>query len=82
MGGPHMARMARRLAGDVTIYTDGNEELAEQLRKTLENDQNISIDNRQIRRLTKGAKAAEVDITFADGETVTEGFIVSTHFGI
>lgn len=73
----HMGRMAKRLAAKVTIYTDGNEELAEQLRAIVANDPAMRIDNRNIQRLSKGANGAEVDVTLAGGEVVTEGFIVS-----
>lgn len=74
----HMGRMSKRLADKVTIYTDGNEELAEQLRGIVANDPAMQIDNRSIQRLSKGARAAEVDITLAGGEVVTQGFIVSS----
>lgn len=74
-GSMHMGRMARRLAEKVTIYTDGNEELAEQLRTTVADDPVMRIDNRSIQRLSKGSQAAEVDITLAGGDVVTEGFI-------
>lgn len=72
-----MGRMAKRLADKVTIYTDGNEELAEQLRVIVANDPAMQIDNRTIQRLSKGPHNAEVDITLASGEVITEGFIVS-----
>ena len=72
-----MGRMAKRLADKVTIYTDGNEELAEQLRSIVADDSAMQIDNRSIQRLSKGAHAAEVDMTFAGGAVATEGFIVS-----
>lgn len=73
----HMGRMAKRLADRITIYTDGNEELAEQLLVTVANDPAMRIDNRSIQRLAKGPHGSEVDITLASGEVVTEGFIVS-----
>lgn len=76
-GSMHMGRMAKRLADKVTIYTDGNEELAEQLRGIVANDPAMRIDNRSIQRLSKGVQGSEVDVTLAGGEVVTEGFIVS-----
>lgn len=73
----HMGRMAKRLADRVTIYTDGNEELAEQLRVIVANDPAIQVENQNIQRLAKGPHGAEVEITLAGDEVVTEGFIVS-----
>ncbi len=75
----HMARMAKRLADQVTIYTDGNEELAEQLRGTVADDPAMQIENRSIQRLAKGPQAAEVEVTLVGGDVVTEGFIVSLY---
>jgi hypothetical protein len=77
-GSMHMGRMAKRLADKVTIYTDGNGELAEQLRATVANDPAMRIDNRGIQRLSKGHRGAELNITLAGGEVVTEGFAVSS----
>jgi len=77
-GSMHMGCMAKRLADRITIYTDGNEELAKQLLVLVVNDPAMRIDNRRIQRLSKGPHGSEVDITLASGEVVTEGFIVSS----
>jgi hypothetical protein len=71
-----VARMAKRLAEDVTIYTNGNESVAEEYRKVLARS-SIKIDTMPIERLEKGKEKGEVIIHFKDVERqVTEGFIV------
>jgi hypothetical protein len=70
----HMARMAKRLAEKVTIYSDGDQELGDQI-KIAAGDE-ISVDNRRITRLQKGPVKSEVVMHFADGEHKTEGFLV------
>ena len=71
-----VARMAKRLAGDVTIYTDNNESLSKQFRESLGKSL-IKVDNRPIARLEKSKVGAEVIIHFADDSVQTEGFLVS-----
>jgi hypothetical protein len=66
--------MAKRLAGKVTIYSDGDAELGGQI-KVAAGD-SIEVDNRRITRLHKGSSKSEVVLTFEDGEQYTEGFLV------
>jgi len=73
----HVARMARRLAADVTIYTETSGELYEQLTKAV-GKSGIKVDAREIARLTKGGENSEVIMEFKDGSRKTEGFLVST----
>src|SRR4051812_16854249 len=73
----HMARMAKRLAPNVTVYTDGAEELAEQITLALKGSvSGIKVDKRHITQLKKGPEKAEVIMKFKDGSEVTEGFLV------
>ena len=78
----HLSRMARRLTEKVTLYTDGNAELATELKKLLEQDKDavagrILVSEGKIAKLERGTgRESEVKITFEDGQTVTEGFLV------
>ena len=74
-GSLHLARMAKRLAAKVTIYSDGDQELGDQIK--IAAGEEIEIDNRRITRLHKGPCKSEVVLTFEGGEQITEGFLVS-----
>lgn len=74
--------MARRLTEQVTLYTNGNTELADGLTKLLEQDKDgingrIHVVSRKIASLERGqGRPSEVVLVFADGgESVTEGFL-------
>ena len=69
--------MARRLASKVIIYTNGAKDLSEQLVSSLGTDVGIKVDERPIARLEKGPTEPEVIVHFADGESITEGFLVN-----
>ncbi len=71
----HLARMAKRLTPNVTIYTDGAEELSEQIRLAL-GESDIKVDNRRIVRLEKGPQKSEVIVHLEDGTSKREGFLV------
>lgn len=69
--------MAKRLTGQVTVYTNGAQALTEEISTALkESVSGIRIDGRKIAKLVKGTKAVEVDVIFDDGGIVTEGFLV------
>ena len=72
----HMARMAKRLTPNVTIYTDGAEQLAQQTALAAVED-DVKVDNRPIALLKKGAEESSVVVHFDDGQQITEGFLVS-----
>ena len=74
-GALHLARMAKRLTPNVTIYTDGADELAQ---KTAEAaiDDDIKVESKTISRLEKGEQSSVI-MHFKDGQTFTEGFLVS-----
>ncbi|ROV93149.1 hypothetical protein VMCG_08739 [Cytospora schulzeri] len=72
----HLARMAKRLASQVTIFTDGADDLAQQIVLAL-GDQSIAVDKRRISKLAKGTQGpSEVIVHFQDGESLAQGFIV------
>ena len=72
----HMARMAKRLTPNVTIYTDGVEDLAQQTAQLAVND-DMKVESRRIRRLKKGAEGSSVIMHFENGDVITQGFLVS-----
>ena len=76
----HLARMAKRLAKIVTVYTNGDDKLAEGITKEAINDDNISVQSLPIQRLEKGAEGSSVVVYLPGGKTVTEGFLVSFPF--
>lgn len=73
----HFARMAKRFATTVTLYTDGAEELAQTLKESARGT-GIKVDMRKISKLAKGPGESDVQVIFEDGTQVTEGFLVST----
>lgn len=79
-GALHMARMAKRLTSNVTLYTNGADDLAEKTREAAKDD-DIKVESRIIKRLEKTAEGTEVVMHFEDGETIREGFLVSFLLG-
>jgi thioredoxin reductase len=72
----HVGNMAKQLAEKVTIYTHGDEAFAREIVPLLKDDR-FSVDMRVIASLEMGGKGSEIVMTFASGEKVTEGFLVS-----
>ncbi|KAJ5206573.1 Pyridine nucleotide-disulfide oxidoreductase class-II [Penicillium cf. griseofulvum] len=71
----HVARMARRFATTVTIYTHGAEELTQELEKATR-DTGFKVDSRAIKKLVMGPGASDVEVGFEDGTQKMEGFLV------
>ncbi|KAL0936715.1 thioredoxin reductase [Colletotrichum truncatum] len=67
----HVSYMARPLAKQVTIYTNGNEEFASEL--SASSDAPWKVDSRKIIKMRMG-EGTKVIVTFEGGEEVTEGF--------
>ncbi|KAI0888802.1 FAD/NAD(P)-binding domain-containing protein [Annulohypoxylon maeteangense] len=75
---PVIARMAARLAGHVTVYTDGNETLGSRIREQLKSNQKFHVENRRLVRLAKDPDVggnAGVLVTLEDGNVNKEGFL-------
>jgi thioredoxin reductase len=72
----HISRMAKRLAKNVVIYTNGREQLVDELKAKIHSSK-ITVDNRAIDRFTLVGEGPSVEITFSDGTKKTEGFIAS-----
>ncbi|TPX07907.1 uncharacterized protein E0L32_010362 [Thyridium curvatum] len=77
----HLSRQARRLTDKVTLYTNGNADLAATLKESLKQDKDaisgrIHVVDHKIARFERGSNhKSEVLIVFVNGETVQEGFI-------
>ncbi|KAF2179256.1 FAD/NAD(P)-binding domain-containing protein [Zopfia rhizophila CBS 207.26] len=72
----HIARQALRISKEVTIYTNGNEQLAKDLRSALEKSPApMKVDSRAIAKLVKALNRSEVTLHFEDGTEHTEGFL-------
>ncbi|KAI0128145.1 thioredoxin reductase glit [Hypoxylon sp. NC0597] len=75
---PVIARMAARLAGRVTVYTDGNEELGTRIREELKSPGKFHIEDRRVVSLSKDPHVegdAGVIVTLEDGSTNSEMFL-------
>ncbi|XXG99439.1 hypothetical protein Hte_005778 [Hypoxylon texense] len=75
---PTVSRMAGRLAGSVTVYTDGNEELGSRIRAQLKSKTKFRVETRRVVRLTKDPDVegeAGVLVTLEDGTVNKEGFL-------
>lgn len=71
----HFAHQALRLAAQATLYTNGDEALAQQLSDALEATlATMTIDAGKIKRLVKGPERAQVVLQFEDGTSRTEAF--------
>jgi thioredoxin reductase len=78
----HIARYANRLADKVTIYTNGNDKVTEEVKKALaackpesKTRKNISIEQRKIVKFVKLENGADVEVVLEDGDKRTEGFL-------
>lgn len=77
---PTIARMAARLAGQVTVYTDGDTALGERIRGSLKSTQKFHVENRRVVKLAKDPEVegeAGLLVTVEDGTVNKEGFLVS-----
>lgn len=75
----HLAHTARRFTPNVTIYTDGAEELGEKVKLALK-DNKFKVDTRRVVRLEKASEKAEVILHLGDGTEIREGFLVCVIF--
>ncbi|KAM0427586.1 hypothetical protein ACHAPT_007547 [Fusarium lateritium] len=72
----HVTPMAKRLAKSVTVYSNGNESLIEGVRTKLHSSK-INYDNRVIKSFQLVDDGPAVRITFEDGSSKVEGFVVN-----
>lgn len=72
----HFARQALRIAKQVTLYTNGNEELAKQLNDALAAaPAPMTIESKKITQLVKAPERSQITLKFNDGSVKTEAFL-------
>ncbi|KAH7408075.1 hypothetical protein DE146DRAFT_675213 [Phaeosphaeria sp. MPI-PUGE-AT-0046c] len=72
----HFARQALRMVDQVTLYTNGNEQLASDLKAALESaPAPMIVNSKKIARLTKSPERARITLEFANGTSITEAFL-------
>ncbi|KAI1170916.1 FAD/NAD(P)-binding domain-containing protein [Nemania sp. FL0916] len=72
----HFARQALRMADQVTLYTNGNEKLAEDLTTALEAaPAPMTVNAKKITKLVKAPERSRITLEFEDGTTTTEAFL-------
>ncbi|XXH04314.1 hypothetical protein Hte_010728 [Hypoxylon texense] len=77
----HIAHMASTLAQVVTIYTNGDEDLAAELRKTLASLDQYRVEHGAIAKLSFDTMLKEtVKISFKDGSEKGEAFLVHSPY--
>ncbi|KAH7229745.1 hypothetical protein BKA60DRAFT_603716 [Fusarium oxysporum] len=72
----HVTPMAKRLSRSVTIYTNGDPSLPSTI-KTKVHSSKVHFDTRKITSFALVNSGPSVKITFEDGSSKTEGFVVS-----
>lgn len=72
----HFARQALRISKQVTLYTNGNEELAKQLEEALAKaPAPMTVEPKKIKKLVKGPERSQIVLHFEDGTSKTEAFL-------
>jgi gliotoxin/aspirochlorine biosynthesis thioredoxin reductase len=71
----HVAFMAKPLGKKITIYTHGNQALADEIAASASSF-GFVVESSKITGVRMSGKAHEVIITLADGTEITEGFVV------
>lgn len=72
----HFARQALRIAKQVTLYTNGNEELAKQLTDALAAaPAPMTVNSKKIAKLVKAPERSRITLHFDDGSDQTEAFL-------
>lgn len=72
----HFARQTLRIAKQATLYTNGNEELAKQLKDALAAaPAPMTIESKKITQLVKAPERSQITLKFSDGSEKTEAFL-------
>lgn len=71
-----VAKMAKRLSKHVTVYTNGNADLAS-LTKAQLHSTKIDFDNRMVAEISLVEDGPEVELIFSDGSRKREGFLAN-----
>lgn len=72
----HFARQALRMVDKVTLYTNGNEQLEDDLKAALEAaPAPMTVNSKKIAKLIKAPERARITLEFDDGTSITEAFL-------
>ncbi|KAF2654216.1 FAD/NAD(P)-binding domain-containing protein [Lophiostoma macrostomum CBS 122681] len=72
----HFARQGLTISKHVTLYTNGNEQLASELKTALAAaPAPMTVDSRKITKIAKGPLRAQVGLHFSDGSEKNEAFL-------
>jgi thioredoxin reductase len=72
----HFARQALRMTEQVTLYTNGNENLAKDLKAALDAaPAPMTVNSKKIAKLVKNSERSRVTLNFDDGTSITEAFL-------
>ena len=72
----HFARQALRMSEKVTLYTNGNEKLGNELEDALAAaPAPMKVNTRKISKLVKAPERAQITLHFGDGSSQTEAFL-------
>ncbi|KAJ4357167.1 uncharacterized protein N0V89_001742 [Didymosphaeria variabile] len=72
----HFARQALRMVDNVTLYTNGNEQLAGELKAALDAaPAPMTVNSKKITKLVKAPERARITLHFDDGTSITEAFL-------
>lgn len=81
----NMSYMTRRFTEKLTLYTNGNDKLAEDLKTALAKDKDgragrVTVNNQVIARLARGSGSrTAMTVTLSDGKEINEAFLVRIH---
>ena len=72
----HFARQALRMVDQVTLYTNGNSQLADELQAALDAaPAPMTVNAKKITKLVKAPGRARITLHFDDGTSITEAFL-------
>ncbi|PVH92816.1 FAD/NAD(P)-binding domain-containing protein [Periconia macrospinosa] len=72
----HFARQGLRMAKQMTLYTNGNTQLAQDLTETLQAaPAPMTVNSKKIKKLVKAPERARITLEFDDGTSITESFL-------
>jgi thioredoxin reductase len=74
----HVARQVTTLGKIVNIYTNGSEDLANDIAAGFGSVAPMTVDTRKIQRMILEADGAGIQLQFEDGSSKTEGFLAHT----
>lgn len=74
----HVARQAAAFSKNITIYTNGSEDLVKEVSTAIGETSKFKIENRKVASISKVEPNASVSIKLEDGTSLVEGFLAHT----